>query len=170
MHPVLPEDWSGSSPLVGEVPVRTSSAPPRARTWLAATGRSPVGHLRARQGFPPTGVTGSPPREQPRTQPRAFDGRDVETRRSRCVPSPTNRRTHMAVTVERSAGDTTIRPFTIDIPDADLEDMRARIAATRWPEREGVEDASQGVQLATMQAVARYWHGEYDWRTCEARL
>ena len=63
----------------------------------------------------------------------------------------------MAVTVERSADTTAIRPFTIEIPDADLEDLRARIAATRWPEKEGVEDASQGVQLATMQAVARYW-------------
>jgi pimeloyl-ACP methyl ester carboxylesterase len=76
----------------------------------------------------------------------------------------------MAATVERQASDTTLRPFTIDIPEADLADMRARIAATRWPEKEGVEDASQGVQLATMQAVARYWLNEYDWRKCEARL
>src|ERR1044072_2524170 len=76
----------------------------------------------------------------------------------------------MAVMTERSAGDTTIRPFTIDIPEAELEDLRARIAATRWPEKEGVEDASQGVQLATMQALARYWLTEYDWRQCEARL
>ena len=76
----------------------------------------------------------------------------------------------MAVTVERSAGTTAIRPFTIDIPDAGLEDLRARLAAMRWPEKEGVEDASQGVQLATIQAIARYWHDEYDWRKCEARL
>ena len=76
----------------------------------------------------------------------------------------------MAVMVESPAGDTTIRPFTIDIPEADLADLRARIAATRWPEKEGVEDASQGVQLATMQALARYWETEYDWRECEARL
>ena len=76
----------------------------------------------------------------------------------------------MAVMVERSTGDTTIRPFTIEIPEAELEDLRARIAATRWPEKEGVEDASQGVQLATMQALARYWETEYDWRKCEARL
>jgi pimeloyl-ACP methyl ester carboxylesterase len=71
----------------------------------------------------------------------------------------------MAVTVERD-----IRPFTIDIPEADLEDLRARIAATRWPEKETVEDDSQGVQLAILQALARYWADEYDWRTCEARL
>jgi len=76
----------------------------------------------------------------------------------------------MAVMVETPAGDTTIRPFTIDIPEADLEDLRARIAATRWPEKETVEDPSQGVQLATMQALARYWADEYDWRKCEARL
>jgi pimeloyl-ACP methyl ester carboxylesterase len=76
----------------------------------------------------------------------------------------------MAVTVERSAGDTTIRPFTIEIPEADLKDLRARIAATRFPERETVEDDSQGVPLALMQDLARYWASEYDWRKCEARL
>ena len=76
----------------------------------------------------------------------------------------------MAVTTERAAGDTTIRPFTIEIPQADLDDLRARIAATRWPEKETVDDQSQGAQLATMQALARYWLTEYDWRKCEARL
>src|SRR5215207_1914670 len=64
----------------------------------------------------------------------------------------------------------TIRPFHVSVPEAELEDLRARIAATRWPEKETVEDASQGVQLATMQALARYWLTEYDWRKCEARL
>jgi pimeloyl-ACP methyl ester carboxylesterase len=76
----------------------------------------------------------------------------------------------MAVMTERSAGDTTIRPFTIEIPEAELEDLRARLAATRWPEKEGVEDGAQGVQLAMLQALARYWAEEYDWRKCEARL
>src|SRR3954451_18067193 len=76
----------------------------------------------------------------------------------------------MSVTTEMPATATAIRPFTIDIPEADLEDLRARIAATRWPEKEGVDDASQGVQLATIQAIARYWQTEYDWRKCEARL
>src|SRR3954453_2480596 len=76
----------------------------------------------------------------------------------------------MAVMTEPSAGDTTIRPFTIEIPQAELEDLRARIAATRFPEKETVEDASQGVQLARLQALARYWETEYDWRKCEARL
>src|ERR671920_1709812 len=64
----------------------------------------------------------------------------------------------------------TIRPFHVSVPEAELEDLRARIAATRWPEKETVEDASQGVPLATTQKVARYWHDEYDWRKCEARL
>ena len=96
-------------------------------------------------------------------------GRDEQAACRHLTTVPT-RRTHMAVMTERSADDTTIRPFTIEIPEAELEDLRARIAATRWPEKEGVEDASQGVQLATMQAIARYWATEYDWRKCEARL
>src|SRR4051794_10893522 len=76
----------------------------------------------------------------------------------------------MAVTTERSAGDTTIRPFTIDTPESELEDLRARIAATRFPEKEPVDDPSQGVQLATMQALAHYWLTQYDWRKCEEKL
>ena len=84
-------------------------------------------------------------------------------------PSPP-RRTHMAVMTESQRATRTIRPFTVEIPEADLEDLRARIAATRWPEKETVEDDSQGVQLATMQDLARYWATEYDWRKCEARL
>ena len=67
--------------------------------------------------------------------------------------------------------DTVLRPFTINFPEADLEDLRARLAATRWPEKETADDQSQGPQLATMQALRRrYWQTEYDWRTCEARL
>ena len=63
-----------------------------------------------------------------------------------------------------------IRPFHINFPDADLADLRRRVLATRWPEREQVADASQGVQLATMQKLARYWGTEYDWRKGEAKL
>jgi Epoxide hydrolase N terminus len=70
-------------------------------------------------------------------------------------PSPPWR-THIAVTVDRSADNTAIRPLTIEFPEAELEELRARIAATRWPEKEGVADASQGVPLATMKAVAQY--------------
>jgi pimeloyl-ACP methyl ester carboxylesterase len=65
---------------------------------------------------------------------------------------------------------TELRPFRIDIPDEQLVDLRRRIAATRWPTQELVEDRSQGVQLATMRALARYWASEYDWRRCEASL
>src|SRR5712664_3662313 len=65
---------------------------------------------------------------------------------------------------------TAIRPFRVNVPEADLTDLRRRISATKWPERETVTDASQGVQLATIQALARYWATEYDWRRCEAKL
>jgi pimeloyl-ACP methyl ester carboxylesterase len=63
-----------------------------------------------------------------------------------------------------------IRPYDLDIPQEDLDDLRRRIAATRWPSKELVADRSQGVQLATLQALARYWTSDYDWRKCEARL
>src|SRR5688500_913416 len=76
----------------------------------------------------------------------------------------------MAVMTERPAGDTTIRPFTIDIPEADLADLRARLAGTRFPDKETVEDDSQGVPLAVMQDLARYWATDYDWRKAEAKL
>jgi pimeloyl-ACP methyl ester carboxylesterase len=69
---------------------------------------------------------------------------------------------------QASATDT-IRPFRVNVPEADLTDLRRRIHATKWPERETVSDASQGVQLATTQRLARYWT-EYDWRKCEANL
>jgi pimeloyl-ACP methyl ester carboxylesterase len=65
---------------------------------------------------------------------------------------------------------TEIRPFHVDVPEEELADLRRRIAATRWPERETVADESQGVRLATMQELVRYWATEYDWRACEARL
>ena len=63
-----------------------------------------------------------------------------------------------------------IRPFPVNVPEAELTDLRRRINATKWPERETVTDATQGVQLATMQALARYWATDYDWRKCEAKL
>ena len=63
-----------------------------------------------------------------------------------------------------------IRPFHVNVPEAELTDLRSRINSTKWPERELVADATQGVQLATVQALARYWGTEYDWRKVEARL
>src|SRR6185295_9467148 len=68
------------------------------------------------------------------------------------------------------AGSMVIRQFQASFPDADLVELRRRINATRWPERETVKDATQGVQLATIRKLARYWGSEYDWRKCEARL
>ena len=65
---------------------------------------------------------------------------------------------------------TAVRPFHVNVPEADLTELRRRINATKWPERETVTDASQGVQLATTQALARYWATEYDWRKIEARM
>ena len=63
-----------------------------------------------------------------------------------------------------------VRPFRFNVPEAELTELRRRIHATKWPERETVADASQGVQLATTQALARYWATDYDWRPCEAKL
>ncbi|HMH00998.1 MAG TPA: alpha/beta fold hydrolase [Terriglobales bacterium] len=63
-----------------------------------------------------------------------------------------------------------LRPFQVNVPEAELTELRRRINATKWPERELVADATQGVQLATIQALARYWGTEYDWRKVEARL
>jgi pimeloyl-ACP methyl ester carboxylesterase len=66
--------------------------------------------------------------------------------------------------------ETSIQPFHVNVPDEQLADLRRRIAATRWPSRELVDDRSQGVQFATVQELARYWTTDYDWRKCEARL
>jgi pimeloyl-ACP methyl ester carboxylesterase len=68
------------------------------------------------------------------------------------------------------ASETEIRPFRVDVPDEAIADLRRRIAATRWPSQELVADRSQGVQLATIQELARYWATDYDWRKCEAQL
>jgi pimeloyl-ACP methyl ester carboxylesterase len=73
----------------------------------------------------------------------------------------------MSSTVDSATG---IRPFHIDIPEEKLTDLRRRIAATQWPEKETVADQSQGVQIATIQELARYWGSGYDWRRCEAQL
>ena len=75
----------------------------------------------------------------------------------------------MSATSKASATDA-IRPFKVEIPETELEALRTRIEATRWPDRETVNDESQGVQMATMQALARYWATDYDWRKCEAKL
>jgi pimeloyl-ACP methyl ester carboxylesterase len=73
----------------------------------------------------------------------------------------------MTTTVDTAAD---IRSFHLEIPQAQIDDLHQRVAASRWPSRELVADRSQGVQLATLQELARFWTSEYDWRRCEARL
>src|SRR5262245_60843072 len=70
----------------------------------------------------------------------------------------------------QAAEDQSIRPFTFNAPQAKLDDLRRRIKATQWPEKETVADDTQGVPLATMQELARYWATDYDWRKAEAKL
>src|SRR3712207_8691258 len=81
-----------------------------------------------------------------------------------------NRRRAPAMTAVAEQTGSAIRPFQVSIPDEALTELRRRIQTTRWPSRELVPDRSQGVQLATIQELARYWATEYDWRRCEARL
>src|SRR5215212_7932527 len=73
---------------------------------------------------------------------------------------------HFAAT----ADDNTIRPFKINVPDDDLADLRRRLLAARWPDKETVADQSQGAQLAKLQELVRYWGTGYDWRKAEAKL
>jgi pimeloyl-ACP methyl ester carboxylesterase len=75
-----------------------------------------------------------------------------------------------SMTTEPDGTAATIRPFTVSVPEKALVDLRQRIAATRWPDKELVTDRSQGVELATVQKLARHWAAEYDWRKCEAKL
>src|ERR1700729_1837653 len=77
----------------------------------------------------------------------------------------------MSVTTEKSSATTAVRRFTVPVaPEAELEALRARVAATRWPDQELVADHSQGPKLTVITELARYWATEYDWRRCEAKL
>ena len=77
----------------------------------------------------------------------------------------------MTEIAQQSGGDkTAVRPFQVNVPEAELAELRRRISATKWPERETVADASQGVQLTTMLKLADYWAKDYDWLKCEAKL
>src|SRR5437016_7598986 len=92
-----------------------------------------------------------------------IDSRSRTPRSERCKA--------MAELGEQTGSDkAAIRPFRVNVPEAELTELRRRINATKWPERETVTDASQGVQLATIQALARYWATDYDWRKIEAKL
>ena len=72
--------------------------------------------------------------------------------------------------VETTTTHHEVRPFRVDVPEEDLVDLRQRIAATRWPDRETVPDRSQGAQLTELQELVRYWGTDYDWRRAEAQL
>lgn len=75
-----------------------------------------------------------------------------------------------ATSAAAETNGTAIRPFRVNVPDADLADMKRRLGATRWPDKETVADQSQGAQLATLQALVRYWANDYDWQEAESRL
>src|SRR4029079_9964724 len=68
-----------------------------------------------------------------------------------------------------AAGDDAIRTFRVNIPEEQLVDLRRRLTATRWPDRETIADQSQGAQLEKLQELVRYWAGDYDWRKLEAK-
>src|SRR5687767_8378631 len=89
--------------------------------------------------------------------------------RIRELPSSRGRRS-FAQTKPKTATRNAVRPFHFKAPQTELTELRSRIKATKWPERETVKDHSQGVPLATMQKLARYWATDYDWRKCQARL
>ena len=99
------------------------------------------------------------------TIPQSSDGREALAASAATAASS---RVSRQVRVETKSD--AIREFHVNVPESELAELRRRINATRWPDRETVSDATQGVQLATTQALARYWATEYDWRKCEARL
>src|SRR4030088_14872 len=76
----------------------------------------------------------------------------------------------MSTTTGNVGTQTAIRPFQVSVPDEQLKELRGRITATRWPQKELVADGSQGVQLGMLQALTSYWATDYDWRRCEPRL
>jgi pimeloyl-ACP methyl ester carboxylesterase len=94
----------------------------------------------------------------------------IKTRAAKIKMTRKETTMNQVATPRAAAENKSIRPFNINIPEAALFDLRRRIAATRWPEKETVADQSQGVPLATIQELARYWATGYDWRKAEAKL
>src|SRR3984893_13417137 len=92
-------------------------------------------------------------------------GNQLQRRKDTMTQTPATQRG-----TQQAPDKNALRPFHVNVPEAELTDLRRRILATKWPERETVTDATQGVQLATIQALARYWATEYDWRKIEAKL
>src|SRR5512133_1968312 len=93
-----------------------------------------------------------------------------DTRRSTRRPADANGEDTIMSDTTTASAESAVRPFRIEVPQGELDELRRRINATRWPTKELVADRSQGVQLAALQELARYWTSEYDWRRCEARL
>src|SRR2546427_11124255 len=91
-------------------------------------------------------------------------GRETTVTRMQPMTANTNR------AQADTASEAVIRPFKVHVPDADVADMRQRLAATRWPDKETVADQSQGVQLVRLQQLVQYWGSGYDWRKAEAKL
>src|SRR6059036_2340664 len=119
---------------------------------------------RSRRRFLKTGsILGLAAAFSPRTIAEAFTNSDSKTNQMEKIMTQTS----AAKTGEQA---TAIRPFHWNFSDAEVTDLRRRVSGTKWPEREQVADASQGVQLATMQKLARYWGTDYDWRKGEAKL
>src|SRR5262245_47115550 len=110
------------------------------------------------RGIPQRGDAKTPRPSALSERPRAKEG-PVADSRTRTEAQPGT-----------ATDDTSIRPFQVNVPDEAIDELRRRIAGTRWPSRELVDDRSQGVQLATVQELARYWTTDYDWRTCEGKL
>jgi hypothetical protein len=106
---------------------------------------------------------------QGRCEPRLRSHFTSDETRGPIVEGDERGQAMMSDTTSASA-ETEVRPFRIDVPEREIEELRRRIDATRWPTKELVADRSQGVQLAVAQELARYWSSEYDWRWCEARL
>jgi pimeloyl-ACP methyl ester carboxylesterase len=109
-----------------------------------------------------------------KTRSQTKTTRDVVAPRSRNLQTAIASRTAQPRAAQKgqvqAADKNAIRPFRVKIPQGELTELRRRIKATKWPDRETVTDASQGVQLATTQKLARYWATDYDWRKCEAKL
>src|SRR5580700_10066787 len=127
--------------------------------WPAPAPGWPRPDLKRREASP-----GSNPVGNPGSRPRVFDRRGAGYKPSmlRLVVTLLGRESHMSAPTKNPAGATAVRPFTIPVtPEAELEALRARVAATRWPDRELVTDHSQGPKLAVMQELARYWATEY---------
>ena len=138
----------------------------------------PFDALLGRPIHPPTSVNESnrhsqlPETRMPRFKSIAF-GAALITASSYAVSAPSfNVLPSAAAPAVHSAesDDTAIHPFRVNIPQTALDDLRRRVRATHWPDKETVDDASQGPQLATMQALVQYWGTQYDWRKVESQL